>query len=87
MKQDREEIAGHWKGNNQRKDGSIMGSGKKMNLAVGSLLLVGFIMIQGGVVLQIAGLNLLDPLFKIPSSAFLIANTCFLVALIIDRFS
>jgi hypothetical protein len=59
---------------------------KKMNLATGSMVLLGFIFILFGLVLKMSGLNLLEPLFSRLSSFFAIANTCFLAALIIDRF-
>ena len=59
---------------------------RKINLAVGARLLLGFLLLQVGVVFQIAGINLLDPILRIPSSFFIVANTCFLVALLVDRF-
>lgn len=59
---------------------------KKMSAGVGTLVLVGMLLLLGGVILKFAGLNLLEPLFFIPSSFFVVANTCFLLALVIDKF-
>ena len=59
---------------------------KKMGIAVGSLILLGFLLLQVGVIFKMIGINLLHPIFEIPSNFFIVANTCFLVALIVDRF-
>lgn len=59
---------------------------KKIGTGVGTLVLVGMVLLLGGVILKFAGLNLLEPLFYVPASFFVVANTCFLLALIIDKF-
>ena len=59
---------------------------KKIGTGVGTLVLVGMLLILGGVILKFAGLNLLEPLFYMPVSFFVVANTCFLLALVIDKF-
>lgn len=57
-----------------------------MNVAVGSLVLLGFILILFGIIFKYSRLNLMEPIFSIPISFFTISNTCFLVALVIDKF-
>lgn len=58
----------------------------KMNLGTGVLVLLGFFLILFGIIMKFSGLNLLDPLCSRISSFFAIANTCFLIAIIVDRF-
>lgn len=60
---------------------------KKVDLAVGALVLVGLVLIVAGCVSKVAGLNLLEQFFTIPRNYFIAANTCLLLALVIDRFS
>lgn len=59
---------------------------KRMNVAVGSLILIGMLLVMGGVIMKYAGLNLLEPYLNVPTNFFVVANTCFLVALIVDKF-
>ena len=59
---------------------------RRMNLAVGSLTLVGLLFGLAGVLSKVAGIALLYPLVKEMPSYFIIACTCFLLALIVDRF-
>ncbi len=59
---------------------------KKMNLAVGALVLVGFLMLQVGIIFRMSGFNILEPMFEIPQNFFIASNTCFLIALVVDRF-
>jgi len=59
---------------------------KKMNLAVGTLVLLGFILLLAGTILNLSGWNPLHPVILRPVSYYVVANTCFLMALIIDRF-
>jgi hypothetical protein len=54
---------------------------RKINLAEGSLILLGFMFILNAVILQVSGLNLL-PIIKNASSFFIVANACFLIAII-----
>ena len=57
-----------------------------MNLATGSLVLVGFILLVAGVVSKLIGVPLMLPLISEGSDFFVAANTCFLLALVIDKF-
>lgn len=59
---------------------------RKMNVAVGCLVLLGFVLIMSGVIQKVAGLNLLEPLINASGAAFMAANTCFLLAIVLDRF-
>ena|GEM_PF-1615685 len=54
---------------------------RKLNLAEGSLVLLGFILILNAVIFKVSGLNLL-PIIKKASNFVMVANTCFLMALI-----
>ncbi|MFQ5952867.1 MAG: hypothetical protein ACE5JK_05635 [Candidatus Omnitrophota bacterium] len=58
----------------------------KMSLATGSLVLLGFFLIMFGVILKFSGLNLLEPLFYNIGGYFAMANTCFLIALVVEKF-
>jgi UPF0716 family protein affecting phage T7 exclusion len=58
----------------------------KMDLAEGSLVLSGFLLIICGVVNKIANFNFLTPFIKTSSAAFISANTCFLIAVIVYLF-
>ena len=57
-----------------------------MNLGTGSLILVGFILLVTGVVSKLIGVPLMMPLIVEGSDFFIAANTCFLIALVIDKF-
>jgi len=59
---------------------------KKMGIAVGTLVLLGFILLQVGIIFKFVGINLLDPVLVIPGNILTAANTCFLIALIVDKF-
>ena len=59
---------------------------RKMNAATGSLVLLGLFMVMFGVILKLAGMNLMEPIFNTIGGYFSMANTCFLVALVVDRF-
>ena len=59
---------------------------RKMNLAEGTLVLLGFIFILAAMVLKISGLNVLDPIINTVYGFFLAANTCFLIAFVIAMF-
>jgi hypothetical protein len=59
---------------------------KKMSTGTGTLLLVGFFFILFGIILKFSGLNLLEPVVYQITSYFTVANTCFLVALIVHLF-
>lgn len=60
---------------------------KKMDMAVGSVVLLGFLFLLGGVICKFSDLSLLEPYVTSPAGFFAVANTCFLLALVVDRFS
>lgn len=57
-----------------------------MNIASGMLIFLGFLLIEIGIVSKVVGTSLLLPFIKSYASYFIIANSCLLLALIIDRF-
>ena len=57
-----------------------------MNLATGSLIFVGFILMVAGIASKFMGMSLLEPLFSSYFGYFIAANTCLLLALAIDKF-
>ena len=57
-----------------------------MNLANGTLVLLGFLAIVLGVVSKLMGISLLAPFIGAASSYFIVAITCFMVALVVDKF-
>ena len=59
---------------------------RKMNLTVGVLVLLGFLSIMSGLILQAKNINLFESVFTSSGSYFLVANTCFIIALIIEKF-
>ncbi len=59
---------------------------RKMNLAEGVLVLLGFILIICGVVAKISGMNILAPLVNSVTGCFIAACTCFLVVIILSEF-
>ncbi len=59
---------------------------RKLGKGVGALLLLAFMLILFGIIFHIAGLNLLEPILSNVAGFFIIANTCLLLALVVDRF-
>lgn len=59
---------------------------RKMSIGVGALVLVGMLVAVMGILFKVTTFNTLYPYLRYPRSFFLAANTCFLVAIIIDRF-
>ena len=57
-----------------------------MNLGVGSLILVGFIFLVGGIATKAMGVSLFEPIILTSTGYFIAANTCLLLALIVDKF-
>jgi len=57
-----------------------------MNLAVGSLTFLGFILLVAGVVSKLISISVLAPYLVSGSSYFLAANSCLIMALIVDKF-
>ena len=59
---------------------------KKMNLAVGSLVLLGFLFLLLGAIFHITGYNILETFIDTVFGFFLASITCFLVAIVIEVF-
>jgi hypothetical protein len=59
---------------------------KKMNLAEGSLVLLGFLISLSVVISKVSGLNLLEQIADSEFKLLLVANTCFVIAFIINFF-
>ena len=57
-----------------------------MNLAVGSLTFLGLILLVAGVVSKVISISVFAPYFASFSSYFLAANTCLIMALVVDKF-
>lgn len=57
-----------------------------MNLAVGSLTLLGFLILALGAVSKLMGMSLLTPFISSYFGYFIVANSCILTAIVIDRF-
>lgn len=57
-----------------------------MNIATGSLMFLGFILLVVGAVSKLMGLSLLAPFIASYMGYFTVANTCLLMALVIDKF-
>lgn len=58
-----------------------------MNLATGTLTLVGLIFLVVGLASKLMCVSLLSPLFGTNSGYLAAANSCFLLALVVDRFN
>jgi len=59
---------------------------RRLNLAEGSLVLFGFLLLLNVAVIQLKGINLLSSLVDDSVGALLAANTCFIMAFIISIF-
>ncbi len=59
---------------------------RKMNLAEGTLVLLGFIFTLVAVIFKISGLNLLEQISSSGTNLLLIANICFIVAFVVTIF-
>ncbi|MBL7157725.1 MAG: hypothetical protein ISS92_06190 [Candidatus Omnitrophica bacterium] len=57
-----------------------------MNIATGSLLFLGFVLLILGVASKFLGMSLLAPTFTASFGYFIAANSCLLLALVIDKF-
>lgn len=57
-----------------------------MNLATGSLVLLGLLVLVAGIVSKLIGLSLLAPFFISPSSYMAAANSCFLMGILADKY-
>ena len=60
--------------------------GANMNLANGTLIFLGFLSIVLGITSKLMGTSLLTPFVEAPSTYLIIAITCFVVALVIDKY-
>ena len=58
----------------------------KMNLATGSLMLLGFVLLVAGIVSKLMGMALLAPFFNTSVGCFMAANACLLLVLVVDKF-
>ena len=58
----------------------------KMDLAEGSLVLAGFLLIICGLINKLFAFNLLDPIIGSASASFLAANSCFLLGIVVYLF-
>lgn len=59
---------------------------RKLNLAEGVLVLLGFILILNAGIIKFKGINLLEQLVKDPGNLLLLANTCFIMAFVVAIF-
>lgn len=59
---------------------------RRLNLAEGTLILLGFLLLLNVAIIKIKYINLLTPLVNDTTSMLLAANTCFIVAFIISIF-
>jgi len=57
-----------------------------MNVATGCLIFLGFILLLGGIASKLMGISILTPYISSFIGYFVGANTCFLMALIVDKF-
>ena len=57
-----------------------------MNLASGTLVFAGFLSIVIGVTSKIMGMSLMTPYIEAPSNYLIVAITCFVVALVVDKY-
>ena len=57
-----------------------------MNLATGSLVFMGFILLIVGITSKLIGISLLYPLIVGFANYMIAANTCFIVALVVRKF-
>ena len=59
---------------------------KKINLAQGLLILLGLILLLNGIILKIFDLNFLAPAINSPLGCFVVSNTCFILAFVLEIF-
>ena len=58
-----------------------------MKVATGALMFVGFIVLMAGIGSKILGISLFAPFFSSAGSYFIAANSCLLLALVVDKFN
>ncbi len=59
---------------------------QKMNIAEGSIVLVGFLLLLNGLVSKFIGFSLLRPMINTTLASFVSANSCFLVAFLLNTY-
>jgi len=59
---------------------------KKINLAQGLLILLGLVLLLNGIILKMFDLNFLAPAINSPLGCFVVSNTCFILALVLEVF-
>ena len=57
-----------------------------MNAATGTLTLVGLILLLAGLVSKLLGILILAPFITASINYVIAANTCFLLAIVVDKF-
>ncbi|NQU95568.1 MAG: hypothetical protein HQ549_04990 [Candidatus Omnitrophica bacterium] len=57
-----------------------------MNLATGSLMILGSTLLVAGMVSKLMGLAILAPFFNTSIGCFMAANACLLLVLVVDKF-
>ena len=57
-----------------------------MNIATGSLILLGFILFAGGIISKFMGMSVMAPFINAPTSYLTAGNACLLLVLIVERF-
>lgn len=59
---------------------------RKLNLAEGTLVLLGMILLLSAAIIKLKDINLLYPLLTSCVSTLVVANTCFLLAFVVSIF-
>ncbi|MEA3489219.1 MAG: hypothetical protein U9R44_02605 [Candidatus Omnitrophota bacterium] len=59
---------------------------RKMNLAEGVMVFLGFMLLLNIAILKFKGINLLEQVVKNPGTLLLAANTCFVLAFVVAVF-
>jgi len=57
-----------------------------MNIATGILMFLGLTLLLAGAVSKLMGISILAPIFSMNLSYFIAANSCLLMALVVDKF-
>lgn len=57
-----------------------------MNIATGSLMFLGFVLLVSGMISKLIDVSLLAPFVSSYVGYFIAANSCLLLALVIDKF-
>ncbi len=57
-----------------------------MNAATGTLTLVGLVLLLAGLISKFLGVLILEPFISSSINYVIAANTCFLLAIVVDKF-